>query len=488
MLKVLLVDDEFLVRLAFSNTIHWEEHDLELIGTASDGEQAYEMILDKKPDIVITDLTMPRMGGLELIKKVQSARIPCEFVVLSCHNEFEYAKEAIKLGVFDYILKLSMNMEELLDILDRLRNKILSERPKTYPIPELLVQEEMSKSMFRAVIVDYGDPTEESEKIHNQILGFLEQMTMQLKNKSVFLYRQVPVLLLWDEKVDIKQLSKTIQEEIRKYLGIWVQIGIGKVVQGNHEIKESFDDAKKAYDFRFYQGETSICDSSDVHYLESGVNFNYVFPEIEDTIRLGIQGKLKTAIVHAVEACQNRAEIELGQLRMYLHELLTRIKLKANEEKLEIVQSKGYSELYQKVNRLEYLEDILSDLMYFIDSILEKLNMIQEHEIVRKTKQYVHAHLSSDLKVLEVSRQLGVNPDYLSHLFRTETGIRYIDYVNHARIEKACEHIQVSNDKIYEIAEQTGFENTNYFIRVFKKYTGYTPLDYRKNLESMRNS
>ena len=173
---------------------------------------------------------------------------------------------------------------------------------------------------------------------------------------------------------------------------------------------------------------------------------------------------------------------------MYLHELLTRIKLKANEEKLEIVQSKGYSELYQKVNRLEYLEDILSDLMYFIDSILEKLNMIQEHEIVRKTKQYVHAHLSSDLKVLEVSRQLGVNPDYLSHLFRTETGIRYIDYVNHARIEKACEHIQVSNDKIYEIAEQTGFENTNYFIRVFKKYTGYTPLDYRKNLESMRNS
>lgn len=114
MLKVLLVDDEFLVRLAFSNTIHWEEHDLELIGTASDGEQAYEMILDKKPDIVITDLTMPRMGGLELIKKVQSARIPCEFVVLSCHNEFEYAKEAIKLGVFDYILKLSMNMEEFI--------------------------------------------------------------------------------------------------------------------------------------------------------------------------------------------------------------------------------------------------------------------------------------------------------------------------------------------------------------------------------------
>lgn len=488
MLKVLLVDDEFLVRLAFSNTIPWAEHDLELIGTASDGEQAYEMILEEKPDIVITDLTMPQMGGLELIKKVQNAYIPCEFVVLSCHNEFEYTKEAIKLGVFDYILKLSMNMEELLDILDRLRNKILLERSKEYPIPEVLVQQEMDRVWFRAVIIDCGDSAEESEKIHNQILSFIEQMTMQIKNKSFFLYRQIPVLLLWDEKVDIKQLTKNIQEEIRKYLGIWVQIGIGKVVQGNHEIKKSFDDARKAYDFRFYQGETSICDSADVHYLESGVNFNYAFPEIADVIRLGIRGELKTALAHAMEDCQSRADIEPEQLRMYLQELLTRIKLKVNEENMEIIQSKGYAELYQKVNRLEYLEDILSDLMYFIESILEQLNMSQEHEIVRKTKQYVHAHLSSDLKVLEVSRQLGVNPDYLSHLFRIETGIRYIDYVNHARIEKACERIRVSNDKVYEIAEQTGFENTNYFIRVFKKHTGYTPLDYRKNRETIRNS
>lgn len=487
MLKVLLVDDEFLVRLAFANTIHWEEHELELIGTASDGEEAYEMILKEKPDIVITDLTMPRMGGLELVKKVQSVHIPCEFVVLSCHNEFEYAKEAIKLGVFDYILKLSMNMEELLDILDRLRNKILSERPGIHPIPELMEQQEISNAEFQVVVVDYGSAMDEdAEKIHNQILSFLEQITGEIKNKSVFLYKQIPVLLIWNEDMDIKPLLREVQEEIRKYLGIWVQIGIGSCVQGNIHIRESFNEARKAYEFRFYQGETSLCDSADIRYLESEINFNYVFPEIADAVHLGICGELKSIILKALEECQKRADIEPVQLRMYLHELLTRVKLKANEQKPGVIQGKEYSELYQKVNRLEYLEDIRNDLMYFIDQILERLDLEQEHEIVRKTKAYVHAHLNGELKVLEVSKQLGVNPDYLSHLFRTETGVRYIDYVNHARIEKACERLSVSNDKIYEIGEQTGFENTNYFIRVFKKHTGYTPLDYRKNLENMR--
>lgn len=491
MLKVLLVDDEFLVRVAFSNTIDWKEHGFDFIGTASNGVEAYDMILKERPDIVITDLTMPQMGGLELIEKVHEANVKCEFVVLSCHNEFEYARQSLKMGVFDYILKLSMDRKELEDILERLKKKILAEKENSSremrPM-EVLEQQDLEHERFRVVVFHGGYPeTEGRDKGNTQIMGFVRQMTEGLTNKSIFEYKNTPVLLIWERCEGLRQLLEEIQAEIEKYLDCWTAIGIGREVLGNRHIRESFESALHACGHRFYLGEKAICDVEDFRYKElKTIDFYSIFPEIQENLRIGVGKEIKNCMIHALDHLLEAQDVEPEEVRMYLHEFLMRIKLRANEQKEGVITEELYGDIYQKVNQLDYLEDIRDDMIYFIDQVLEPLDLADENELVQSAKKYVHSHLKEDLRVMEVSRQLGVNPDYLSHLFRTETGIRYIDYVNQVRIERACERLKFTNDKIYEIGELCGFENTNYFIKVFKKHTGMTPLDYKKSQENIK--
>lgn len=488
MLKVLLVDDEFLVRLAFSNTINWMENDFELIGAVANGVEAYEIMKKERPDIVITDLTMPLMDGLELIEKSKGDGLPCEFVVLSCHNEFEYVKQSLKLGVFDYILKLSMDMKELMDVLERLRKKILSQRSDADSSLENFGQQDLGTARFRVVVAGADKVgMDEEEKINNQIIGFLQQMTGAIANKSVLIYRNMPVLLLWEEYAGLDQLLKEIQTEISKYLGISVDMGVGSIVLGNIHIRQSFDEAMVAYGHKFYTREKTISYYEKIYYEDAkNLSFVELFPDIQEILQIGIRRELKEVIPWNLKQICERENIEPSQLRMYLHELLTRIKLKIDEQKFETITGELYADIYQKVNKLEYLEDIEVELLYFLDLVLEQMELPGENDIVRNAKRYVHSHLGEDLRVMEVSKKLGVNADYLSHLFRLETGIRYIDYVNHTRIAYACEQLKVSNNKIYEIGEQCGFENTNYFIKVFKKHVGLTPLDYKKEQECIK--
>lgn len=484
MLKVLLVDDEFLVRLAFSNMISWKENGFELIATASNGSEAFEIIQREMPDIVITDLTMPQMSGLELIKKVKSTGIPCEFVVLSCHNEFEYVKEALKLGVFDYILKLSMNMEELMDVLNRLREKVRSQNPGKVNEATFFEQQELEDALFRVIIVDTDSCDDEEEKnrgrIREQIVSILGQMTESVKNKSVFLYHNVPILLLWETCKNLDSILSEIQEEIKKYLGISVSIGVGSLVCGNQSIRRSFEEAEEAYGHRFYRGEEAITYYEKLHYLQ-GKGFMEIFPGIHEMLIAGVGKEIRGSISETLIRLRKEEEIEPERMRMNIHELLTRLKLRVDAQKPGAIDEKVYMDLYKRINQMPYLDDIIQEFTYFMDGVLEKLELKAENDIVRAVKRYVHEHLSEDLRVIEVSRKLGINADYMSHVFRQETGIRYIDYVNHVRIEKARDLLKGSRNKIYEIGELSGFENTNYFIKVFKRFTGMTPSDWRKS-------
>ena len=482
MLKVILADDEFLVRLAFTNTINWKERGFELVGTASNGVEAYELILRERPDIVITDLTMPQMSGLELIEKVKAEGIPCEFVVLSCHNEFDYVKQALKLGVFDYILKLSMDMNELLEMLEKLKKKIFESRPNTGTGRDPFSWQDLGDTKF-CVIVAGGEVNGEEgqEKTKTQIMSFLEQMTAQIHEKSIFLYNDMPILLLWEQNTDIRQLLLDTKEEIKKYIGIQTGFGIGEWVVGNAEIKKSFEEAVVAYKHRFFKGEYEICFFKELHYADGNtVNFGDVFPDVMEHLRKEISKEFRECISEQIEKIRKEEILEPETIRMYLHELLVRIKMGLEKYGEGFVLDEGYSDLYKQINELEYLEDIRQDFVYFLDRAMEKLEVSEENEIVHAAKKYVREHLAGDLRVAWVSHNLGVSADYMSHLFRVETGIRFIDYVNHVRTEYACDRLRGTDDKIYEISEEIGFENTNYFIKVFKKYTGMTPADFRK--------
>lgn len=488
MLRIILADDEFLVRMAFTNTINWEEHGFELIGAVSNGLEAWEMIQKERPDIVITDLTMPKMGGLELIEKVKQAEIPCEFVVLSCHNEFEYVKQALKLGVFDYILKLSMDMDELMNIMERLKEKIIKERSKEVHVTtrtmDRFEKQEMANMQFRAIVVDAerNHEVEKESKSREQIPGLMEQVLSELTHKEIFISHGMPVLLLWEESQKLNVLLSELLQEAKRYLGISLNVGVGSRVKGNDRIRQSFDEAVAAYRHRFYKGEYSIVFYEDLSYQDSkAMNFQLLFPgftQLLEDEKTDLK-KLQDETAKELDTLRQKENVEPEQLRMYLHELLTRIKVKLENEDLKIDEAL-YAEAYQCINRLDYLEDIKQDLIYFLNTALDQMTFIEENELIKRVKGYVKKNLSEDLRVCEVSGRLGVNPDYMSHLFVVETGMRYTDYVNRTRIDQVCELLKTTNDKIYEIGERCGFENTNYLVRVFRRYVGMTPLEWRK--------
>lgn len=492
MLKVILVDDEFLVRLAFANTINWEEHGFLLVGAASNGLEAWEMIQKEKPDVVITDLTMPKMGGLELIEKVKNTGITCEFVVLSCHNEFEYVKEALKLGVFDYILKLSMDMQELMDIMVRLKEKIENQRKeekqKEGQKVKVLQMQELADECFQVVVVDgEGGAEGQEEKNRDQILGLLRQMTAELSNKETFLSHEMPTLLLWETPQDLYSLLSEIQEEGIKYLGLHLNMGVGTRVQGSTGIRQSFEEAMIALGHSFYQGEGTLMFYDRLNYQASEyLNFKMVFPTVPELLEQGNVKELRDEVARQMEWLRQEATIEPRQMRMYLHELLTRIKLKVEERAVEHELEDLYAEVYQRINRLEYMEDIQQDVIYFIDTLLEQMHLAEEHEIIWQVKRYVQTHLSENLQLCEVSRQLGLSSDYMSHLFSTETGMRYTDYVNRVRVEQVCKRLMTTNEKIYEVGEACGFETTNYLTRVFRRYMGMSPLEWKKSEREKR--
>lgn len=490
MLKLLLADDEFLVRTAFANTIDWQSNGFEFVGAAANGVEALEMIEQMHPDIVITDLTMPHMGGLELIERVKQKGLSCEFVVLSCHNEFEYVKTALRLGVFDYILKLSMDMNELMEILQRLKAKIISQNGTDTLVTIEELQSGLSEHLDYRVVLFVADLAE-NKNYNNRLEETVKQSVSHLENAIVFIRNNYVALLLWggntshEEKHQTLLTDKTFFEQLlmnsQAKFGASLRLYIGQCVKGNKALYHSFDTALEAGEQRFFNRKEKLFVYETVQYVDAATaRFPMAFPHVKELLEAGIFDGLRGNVLDSIKDFSVSRRFSPDMLRMYFHELLTRIKVSIPRWE-EIAEHNLYSQVYEQVRCLEYLEDIQSAVIFFIDTVLEKFYATDQNEIVRAAKKYVHSNLEGNLRVIEVSRYLSVTPDYFSHLFSKETGIRFIDYVNQARIESACRKLRNTNLKIYEVAEQSGFENTNYFVKVFKKNMGKTPIEYRES-------
>ncbi|MVP02353.1 response regulator [Paenibacillus lutrae] len=400
-LKVMLVDDELLVRLGIKSLIEWEQHGFTYLGDAPDGEKALELMQHEPPDILLTDIVMPRMNGLELIDRVKLLYPDMLIIVLSSHNEFDYVRKAMKLGVEDYILKTSLKPSELLDILVETSKKIARKREQpaigSNREGRAISREEAAGRKLSLWLArcagQTAAPQEPSEPEEELPPGsfFLLLQPQQLREG-------VP------EASAMQMLSHLFQSEL---------------------------------------GELLACPP-----LGTGHKHEMIL-----LIRGGADQKTPDAALLAA----NLASSSNRLLGITLNVALSGVLGSWHEF------SRAYAQAREEISNHQVLETSRDDIKRLLD--------------------YMKENYAQDISLKQAAEMINISESYLSYIFKKETGTGFTDCLNMLRIDKAAHSLLHTHLPIYEISLQVGYENINYFGRIFKKIKGVSPQKYRNQFK-----
>ncbi|NOU93034.1 response regulator [Paenibacillus sp. LMG 31456] len=511
--KVFVVDDERIIREGIAKLIDWDQLGLEFTGCAPDGLSAYDQMSAIRPDIIITDIKMPRMDGLELIQQTMKLLPYAKFVVLSGHGEFEFASKAMQHGVKHYLLKpcdevdITDVLQQVISELDEQRNRIsfyqIMENQLAEALPkvkeQLLRDCLLNRTFFKHEMEHYKKILHiHDEKVRlilfqlEAAFEFVELYALKNISEELIQTRNIMlstivgdkfIILLEDmELQEIVKMTTKIKEEFESKYKIDLTLSISNPCTFE-DIPKIYYDAQQYLKYRFYLGESSIITSEEVDLELSStqtemVNLNY--HNIVMAIKIGNTEDLKDELAYFFDKLREfRCEINMAI--SYCIELITTIVRQTMPDKINENIPKIVPILEMKT-----LEEI-HRYIFGVSHVITKEN----YEVYsQKNRMLVHSmvqHIQSNLGNEELSLQwlakhyFYMNVDYLGKLFRKEMNEKFSQYVTRVRIEWAKELMtNFNNYKVYEIAEQTGFgRDSQYFSNLFKKYTGYTPVEYK---------
>lgn len=533
--KVMIVDDESIIRRGIRSSIPWAEHDMEIVAEAADGREALELAVSCKPDIVIADICMTEIDGLEMSELLLQINPDIKVIILTGYDEFEYARRAVRIGVVDYLLKPT-NPEELLGILDKAKKLIQSERDQKIRMEELesklmenmpLIRENYlirlisgvitpkeicegqdilnivyANGGYQVAVLDYcsvesGSEFEGRIEMLNFAVKNLCRETVDEKGLGWTFYNergQITILLCMRDASKnasrfVYDLMEGIQAAINKRLKASFSIGVGRRCERAVDIKRSYEEAKKALEYCFVIGENSLVFIDDVG---KGVQFHSwddlkrIEREIISCVNKG-DGEMVVALIgHYFDKLTAQSGVSPVLIKAKCCELAGNIViafrgLGPGDEML----SDSMDDLYNEINRCNSLPKAVKLVENFICKVLEAVLASRNtgmKKLVEMGKEYIHEHFSEDISVAEIAEQLYVTPNYFSRVFKKQTGMGCLEYINQVRMEKAKELLRNSRRLAYEIAEIVGFKDANYFSIAFKKYTGFSPTEYRDRI------
>ncbi|MEY8354394.1 response regulator [Lachnospiraceae bacterium 54-53] len=507
MLKLIIVDDERIIRETISQLINWENYGIQLIGLCQDGMEAYDMILDKSPDIVLTDIKMPGLSGLDLIENLSSANHDIVFILLSGYGEFNYAKTAMKYGVRHYLLK-PCNEEQIItsireaaeECYHRHAFRQLQERQKFLlnnlqrVIITNIINESISADSGYTGYNQLFIPYERFMDFYHtgyelQYIYFLEESCLQfcldaLKDYSA---RRFPDIVIH---------------------GIYVKNTLLLFFQSYSDLRREFDDLLRhlsfpgrsmtlCYENQSYESLGELLNTvltktrryETIYYIRDfrlirTCNHNRLIKQTEmlvsDILRLPDHGFPHTFqelnnIINEITDIDFLKQLASGLLLQFSHILESCIPVATAEFLLDLNQETALQKA--RFMMLEKMEQIFQEF---------STKEIRHGDLIEKIIRYVDDNLSNPNLTLKsiADTYLYMNVDYVSRRFMQETGTKFSSYVTQKRIQKAKELLtDCDSEKIRCIAEQIGCgNNPQYFSHLFKKYTGITPSNYAKKM------
>ena len=531
MLKVFLVEDEFVVREGIKNNIDWESHGYEFCGEASDGELAFPMIQKLKPDIVITDIRMPFMDGLVLSRLIKKELPWIEIIILSGYGEFGYAREGIKIGIAQYLLK-PINGEELLREVDALAVKIEKKRQER-EIREMYLKEmeenllkdkrdlfhylvsgeksagellemadklevDLSAPWYNIVLLKIQSMNHAHDEYSNRLIEIEEKIgKLSGENNPLIFDRNLEgkaLLFKADSLEELKQLQKDYLERMREILDKFEKVryfgGIGAPVSRLRELSLSFEKASHAFAHRYLVGESYILNSEDIEQRIAGeqekFNIGSVDPRQIDRAKIKEFLKLgdKEEAIYFVEEffkALGAGAMESNIFRQYITmdayfcviDFLEGLQLKREEIEPFDVNSRY---LQNQESAVSYVAGIIKKAL----ELREKNASNRYGDIVEEALRYIEKNYGDEeLSLNLLAAHVNFSPNHFSTVFSQQTGQTFTKYLTDYRMGKAKELLRCTGKRSSEIGLEVGYKDPHYFSYLFKKTQGMTPTGYR---------
>lgn len=533
MYKVFLVEDEIVVRQGIKNNINWEEEGFVIAGDESDGELAYPLILKEQPDILITDIKMPFMDGLELSKLIKKEMPQLKIIIISGYSDFGYAQQAIDIGITEYILK-PVTSSKLMTAVKNAVAVIEKERRDKQMLEQyqLLIyqnQGEKRKDFFNALV---------SGKLSlSQIVEKEEELGINMVASAfcVMLFQFIVQEDMYEYSNEIVQCEARMQEALRDYPNIkafergmegWAFIllgenedqidaltqelckllvyisdgrvhyfgGIGRTIQRVRDIQQSFLDANKAFSLRYFEHGDQFISHRDLHSIseqvDDGVNVSDLSLEKLDRALLG--EFLKRGSIQDVDEFVDRYFEGLDTNAMASTLFRQYIMMDGYSATMKFLKELKYSKqmidnslkiIYDYTKQLTSLEDCRKFYKSLLKEAIDLRNKSSQKRyagLIEQAKEYMHLKFAeSDLTLDQVASKVNISPNYFSSLFNQETGMTFIEYLTDIRMDKAKEYLRCSSKKITEIGYSVGYLDSHYFSYIFKKTQNCTPSEFR---------
>lgn len=538
--RIMLVDDEEEVRKAIIHKMAWEELGFTVVGDAENGEDALEKLEQLEPDVVITDIRMPYMDGLTLTARIREKYPSMKILIFSGYDDFEYAKQAIKLNVTEYILK-PVNGEELAVILKRIRDNLDEEIEQRRNIDllrenylgslpilrELFLNELVRRTADVAVIeprlreygIDILDArkwltavihVERVERVETQALslhqelipisvrGLVEDCLKPYCRFAIFTSLEgITVIAAIDKEntqTGLINLFGDICKESRRLLEVSITIGVGGSCDTLRDIAVSYQAAVDALGYRAIVGEGKTIYIHDVEPVNRGKLQFQVKDEEELTaaVKFGSRETIEN-MLRKLSACMDDAKVHARQYQLYMLAIANCLFRLVQQYDLDIDALFDTKEQYEVIregncNRKEFAERIIP-VACRMNEAMNRERDNTTRRIIEEAKGYIREHYSDpELSVEMLCRHLHMSPAYFSTVFKKETGQSYVNYLTEVRLKKAVELLNETDDKTYMIAQKVGYQEQNYFSYVFKKKYGVSPTKYRGTGEYLTGS
>ncbi|NQX59650.1 response regulator [Paenibacillus qinlingensis] len=530
-MKLLIVEDEVRLRDRIAEGIAWEQNGIELIGAVGTGEEALRLVEKIGADIVLTDIQMPVMSGLELARVLQQQHRHIKLIVLTGHDEFDYARESIEYGVSKYVLKPASNDSILVTVLDAASKRrmeleeqhqydLLKERWKTH-LPRLHeafyrnwltgsyasweldkrgeeVHLKLPEQLYIPVILDIDPLNEDDTRFlpsdRSLLLFSLNTIAKErLVEASAFIFQDTngtTVVLFMgsvdDNRMDFYQCVNHAVTDVltmtKDSLKITASAGIGPIVAAKELLPDAYLKAKMALQTRIVYGHNiAITFHEDQAAANKWTSLADMEKQLETSFELGDEHQAKEVAGQMIRSAFATGSVnEVREFLIHISGMLSRF-IHARQWLLAEVTGDDYP-FFESLNQLLTREQIQEWIIRVIGRICLFVNESRKSstkQSVTDILKFIDARLHEDISLYQISEILFMNSSYLSRLFKEEMGMSFTDYVLERKMERA-KALLVQGAKVYEAAEQVGFRHVNYFSKAFQKYWGMKPGDLNK--------
>lgn len=507
----MIVDDEPVIRFGLKASVDWTKEGLHYVGDYPNGEEALKAAEGLTIDLLITDIKMPVMDGLILMKEMLQRFPRLKVILVSSYTDFDYVREGLQLGAVDYVLKPTLEPEEFTKLIQKCvemikMDRMVEEKLALVNQTTLIREQKGLEHVIKKVILEDSSLDELHRKVgwlkapfllltmtlnHNDKLeeqyGFLYK-TMILEDVQNYFYKNIDEGICFsvnenqmffllntkvDPYVDIERLKKVLEQETNSSFTVGFEM-----INDLFSVKEGFEKSRLASGRRFFHPNESIfryesfqegkLTSLDIKWLHQ-ILLPYDKQGLLEFLRKRFQeweSKMALPMEIKNDACEIFGHLFMKQLE--LDELM---------------------EKYKQIKKIETLEGVRKTLLLQIENYAE-LSYHKHHHphgdnaIMQKALDFIHGHYTEELTLQLVSSHVHISRNYFSVLFKRFIGENFIDYVMNLRIQKAKELLENTSMRVYEVAEQSGFNDVKYFSKLFKKLTGSSPIDFRSRSQS----